>query len=173
MANTFVKIATVTVGSGGSSTLDFTSIPSTYTDLQLLISARSSDAVFLRGMLYKLNSNSSSIYSYRELYGFNTTAGSFSETNISNGFMGQMPGTSGTSNTFGSSLLYIPNYTGNTNKSLSIDNVTEINSALNWQNDLIAGLWANTSAITGIQIYPVSGNFAQYTTATLYGIKNS
>jgi hypothetical protein len=35
MANTYEAIATVEVGSGGASTIDFTSIPSTYTDLVL------------------------------------------------------------------------------------------------------------------------------------------
>ena len=40
MANTFEQITTVTVGSGGASSIDFTSIPQTYTDLVIKTSAR-------------------------------------------------------------------------------------------------------------------------------------
>jgi len=173
MALTYTAIATTTVGSGGSAAFDFTSIPSTYTDLQILLSARSADAVFLRAVNVQFNGSSSSIYSYKQLYGFSGGAGSFGETNIANTFVGQMPGTSATVSTFSNVSLYIPNYAGSTNKSMSVDSAPEINSSTNWQLDLTANLWSNTSAINRVYIYPGSGNFAQYSTATLYGIKNT
>ena len=40
MANTFVLLASTTVGSGGASSIDFTSIPATYTDLVVKVSGR-------------------------------------------------------------------------------------------------------------------------------------
>jgi hypothetical protein len=170
MATTYSLISSVTVGSGGAANIEFTSIPQTYTNLSILISGRSTDSVFLRAVNLRFNGNSSSIYSYKQLYGFNSSAGSFGETNISNMFTGQMPGTSGTANTFANGSIYISNYTSSNNKSVSIDNAPEINSGTNWQLDLIAGLWGNTAAITSVALIPGSGNFAQYSTAYLYGI---
>ena len=173
MATTYEAIATVEVGSGGSAGFDFTSIPSTYTDLAVALSMRSADAVFLKGVNLQFNGSSSSIYSYRQLYGESAGAGSFSETNIANTYVGQMPGTSATASTFANTSIYIPNYAGSTNKSLSIDSASEINSSTNWALNLLANLWASTDAINRVYIYPGSGNFAEYSTATLYGIKNS
>jgi len=173
MANTYTLISSVTVGSGGAANITFSSIPSTYTDLNILVSARSADTVFLKAVNLRFNGDASSVYSYRELYGFSGGAGSFSETNISNIFIGQIPGTSGTASTFANQSIYIPSYTSSSNKSVSIDSAPEINSASNWQLDLMAGLWANSSAITSVALIPGSGNFAQYSTAYLYGISNA
>jgi hypothetical protein len=174
MANTYTLISSVTVGSGGAANITFTSIPQTYTDLHLVVSARSADAVFLRGTSLRFNSNSSSSqYSYRELYGFNTSAGSFLETGIGQAFIGQIPGTSGTASTFGNTSIYIPNYTLSNSKSFSVDSTTEINSSSNWQNDLLANLWSETTAISSIYLLPSTGNYAQYSSAYLYGISNA
>jgi hypothetical protein len=173
MLTTYEAIATVTVGSGGSAGFDFTSIPSTYTDLLLALSMRSADAVFMRGVNFQFNGSSSSIYSYRQLYGESIGVGSYAETNIANTYAGQMPGTSGTASTFANTMIYVPNYAGSSNKSAFVDSTSEINSNSNYALNLIANLWASTSAINRVYVYPNSGNFAQHSTATLYGIKNS
>ena len=59
------------------------------------------------------------------------------------------------------------------NKSVSIDSVTESNDTSYGYQALVAGLWSNSAAITNITLTPETGNYAQYSTATLYGIKNS
>ena len=170
---TYVAIAKSTpAGAGGIAGIDFTSIPSTYTDLLVVISARSSVAAFLQGLYVQFNGSSATNYSYTELYGYNATTGSFKESSIANTFIGQLPGTSGTSNTFGSIELYIPNYAGSTNKPMSTTSTQEINSTTNWQGGAVANLWSNTAAINRIYIYG-SSNLAQYSSAWLYGIKNS
>jgi hypothetical protein len=66
--------------------------------------------------------------------------------------------------------IYFPNYASATNKSFSIDSVTENNATLANQF-LTAGLWSNTAAITSITLLAASGNLAYYSTASLYGIK--
>ena len=69
---------------------------------------------------------------------------------------------------------YIPNYSGSTYKSLSIDGVTEDNVTSNTgpYASLYAGLWSNSAPINSITLYPNgSANFAQYSTFTLYGVK--
>jgi hypothetical protein len=172
MANTFELIAAVTVGSGGAATIDFTSIPSTYTDLMLVTSCRSNRAAAADDLRFRLNGNTSSIYSYRQIYGFSGGAGSAMDTTTA-GVIGQTPAATSTASTFDNSSVYIPNYAGSTNKSYSIDNAWENNSTSAWQLNLFAGLFASTTAISSISVYPSTGSFVQYSTAYLYGVKNA
>jgi hypothetical protein len=165
--NTFVKIATVTVGSGGASSIAFSSIPSTYTDLCLKISARNTDPAAGSPAMYIGFNSSTSSFSNRYLYGNGASATSGTGTTGAS----IIDGGSNTTSTFASTEIYIPNYTSSNYKSYSIDNVQE-NNATTAYAVLYAGLWSNTAAITSIQLTG-DANFAQYSTATLYGIKNS
>jgi hypothetical protein len=162
-----VAIQTVTVGSGGASSIDFTNIPQTYTDLLLLTSLRNTSSSWEGWYLYFNNSNSN--LSVRYLLGQGSAASSGS---ISSGYGGTVPGANVTASTFENSCVYVPNYAGSNNKSYSSDNVAENNSTVGYQN-LIAGLWSQTSAITRFTIYPVGGTFVQYSTATLYGVTSA
>jgi hypothetical protein len=167
MANTYEAIATVTVGSGGAANIEFTSIPGTYTDLVIMTSMRGTDTSFQGWNLYFNGSNTN--LTNRYLLGDGSSA---SSGNFSAGYGGTVAGTNATASTFENSTVYIPNYTSSNNKSYSSDNVAENNATLAYVN-LIAGLWSSSSAITSVTLYPQVGNFAQYSTATLYGIKNS
>ena len=171
--STYVLISSATVGSGGAAGIDFTSIPSTYTDLQILVSARSTSAVTGLGFYFQFNGSSSAIYTLNELYAYSGGVGPYKGTSLTDIFAGYIPGTSTTANTFNSSNIYIPNYTSSTNKPALIYTSWEHNGTTNWENDTIAGLWASTAAINRVYIYPSSGNLAQYTTAYLYGISNA
>jgi len=169
MPDTFVKIATVTVGAGGAANIEFSSIPSTYTDLTILLSGRTSytGTVYRFGTI-QFNGVSTNL-STRNLYASsNTTPASDTATEIY--FWNNSA--SSTTSTFNNAQFYIPNYAGSTNKSLSIDTVAE-NNGTSWLGGLVAGLWSNTSAITSIQLVSNGGNFVQYSTATLYGISKS
>jgi len=169
MATTFVKIATVTVGAGGASTMDFTSIPSTYTDLLVLVSSRNSGANNNDDLLMRFNGSSTS-YSNKSIYGTGSAIASNSPftTYI---YGGSNNGNTSTASTFSSNSLYIPNYAGSAYKSVSVEGLQENNTSQAFMN-LIAGLWSNTAAITSISL--LSGaNFVQYSTATLYGISKS
>jgi hypothetical protein len=87
--------------------------------------------------------------------------------------VGDINGNTSTSNTFGNGSIYIPNYAGSNNKSVSTDVVVE-NNATESSQYLLAGLWSDTSAITTIRLYSRnSHNFLQYSTAYLYGISNA
>ena len=57
MANTYVLIASSTIGSGGGSSFDFTSIPSTYTDLLVKYSCRQNTSTGNGDMLLQFNNN--------------------------------------------------------------------------------------------------------------------
>jgi hypothetical protein len=170
MADTFVKIATVTVGSGGAASMDFTSIPSTYTDLCLKFSARSNTNIAGNGDLYYLLFNGSSAnFTKKYLYGSGTAAASLSTANNTYGWIDS---SDATASTFGNGEIYIPNYAGSSNKSFSTDSVTETNATAAY-TALLASLWSNTAAINQITLTSYAGSFVQYSTATLYGIKNS
>ena len=166
MPNTFTLIASSTVGSGGAATIEFTSIPATYTDLCLKLSARGDAAN--TAVKIQFNSSTSNL-STRYLYGSGSAASSF--TDASNIFA-YANSSSYTASTFANSEIYIPNYSGSSNKSVSVDAVTETNAAAA-DMALFAGLWSDSSAITSIKLLPNSGNFAQHSTAYLFGIKNS
>jgi len=171
MALTYVAIATTTVGSGGAANIEFTSIPQTYTDLLILASARSDRSSSTQDWIkVEYNSNASN-YSWRGLYANGSNV--YSEASSSNNRMGRIPAASATANTFGNCSLYIPNYAGSNNKSSSADGVGENNATEAW-SALDANLWSNSSAITSVKLTPADGTlFVQYSTATLYGIKNT
>ena len=160
------KIATVTVGAGGASSIDFTSIPGTFTDLLLVVSARSAVAGNLDGVVIRFNSSTTG-YSGKSLLGSGTTATSGSTADA-----GLTPAAGSTANVFSNSQTYIPNYAGSTNKSYATETVTENNASGAYQS-LQAGLWSNTAAITSISLVSENAStWVQYSTATLYGIKN-
>ena len=168
MPDTFIKIASVTVGSGGAASMSFSSIPSTYTDLCLKISARGTQSAAYATYTLSFNGSTSN-RSMRQLYGSGSSVTSSTEpSNIGTDAVGA----NATANTFSNTEIYIPNYAGSTNKSLSIDGVTE-NNATEAYTELYAALWSNTAAINSVTLTPLSGTFAQYSTATLYGIKSS
>lgn len=171
MANTYVLIASSTVGSGGASSISFTSIPQTYTDLLIKFSGRDDRGASATNLFITFNGSSSN-FSSRLLYGGGGATYSGTDTA---GFIGEDVGAGATSNTFSNGEIYIPNYTSSNYKSMSSDSVTENNSSTNGAayTMLIAALWSNTSAITSLTITPTPNSFVQYSTAYLYGIKNS
>lgn len=170
MATTFVKIQTVTVGSGGAANIDFTSIPQTFTDLKIVLSGRatSTNATLI---IYFNNDTTAANYTFRNI---NTVNGSTAVSNsATQPWISSAVNDSGfTASVFASSEIYIPNYTSANNKSFSADSVNE-NNAATTNMALNANIWSNTSAITRITLDPFGGDFAQYSTATLYGIKSS
>jgi hypothetical protein len=170
MPNTFELIASSTVGILGASTIDFSSIPSTYTDLKLVASVLSSSTSPVGNVYMSMAFNGSTANrTFRRVYGLGSSAGSDS------GSLAQ----AGTTNTilasssiYSSHDIYIPNYAGSNNKSISIDSAAENNSTVN-ELDLIAGLWSQTAAINQITLALSAGSFVQYSTAYLYGVKNA
>jgi len=163
----------VTVGAGGASSIDFTSIPQTYTDLRVVLSTRltSTGGTTDTTWLYSVNGNTSS-FTDRVLRADGSSASSFvpSETPL---YIGQSPTASGTTSTFASHSVYIPNYSiSGINKSISVDSAQENNLSTAYTG-FTAGIWAQTDAITSLSFTTNSGNFAQYTTAYLYGITSA
>jgi len=168
MPNTFELIASSTAGSGGVSSFTFSSIPSTYTDLVVKLSVRSV-GTSTNAILLRLNGSTSS-GTIQAVEGTGSTAYAWTDANS---YAGNIPASSTTANTFASNEVYIPNYAGSTNKSSSVDSVTENNATAAYAS-LQANLWSNTAAVTSITLAPNgSNNFAEFSTAYLYGVKNA
>jgi hypothetical protein len=173
MANpTFTLINSTTVGSGGASSVTFSSIPATYTDLVVKVSARDiATGISWDNLRLAFNSISSG-YSAKLLYGTSSTAASLSDTAGTYFNSMYIDSADQTVNTFGNLEIFIPNYTSSNYKSVSWDGVIETNSAAALVY-LGAGLLSNTAAISSMTFTPVTGNFVQYSTFSLYGINNS
>jgi hypothetical protein len=172
MPSTYKLISSVTVGSGGTASINFTSIPQTYTDLIVKISGRTTEAANFTTLVLTFNGNATS-YSHRFIQGNNSVAASSQGLSVTSLNLGYINGSNSTASTFGNMEIYIPNYTSANNKSVSVDAIQEINSTNNSVLWLNAGLWAQTTSINQITLTPAGGNFAQYSTASLYGIKKN
>lgn len=172
MANTYVKIASVTVGAGGAANIEFTSIPATYDDLVVKFSTRDSNNSTSQNINITFNGTGGTAYSERLLFGSGSAAQSFSASSAAFINYQYSTGALATASTFSNGEIYIPNYLASTNKSVSVDSVIE-NNATATAMGLNAGLFSNSSAITSIKLASPSGTFAQHSTATLYGIKKS
>jgi hypothetical protein len=173
MANTYTLISSVTVGSGGTSSISFTSIPQTYTDLKLVHSLRTNKSEpYSNGYM---SFNGSGTYTDRDLYGegSGSPGSSSSSSSLYTQRINWTTGNTATANTFGSGEVYIPNYTSSNAKSISADNVCENNATASLV-DIGAGSFSGTSAINSITIIPPTGStYLQYGTVYLYGISNA
>lgn len=165
MANTYTKIANYTAA-GSVASIDFSSIPATYTDLLLKVSARNSTNG-PAGIFVAFNGSTTTFTNkYLEGNGSTVASGSLSR------YVSSEDASTYTASTFSNNEIYIPNYLGSNNKTYSADGVVENNATTTYAT-LTAGLWSTTSAINQITLTLSAGNFVIYSTATLYGIKNS
>jgi len=159
MASTYEPIATYTA-TGSSGTLSFTSIPSTYTDLILVVNGSVNTGNNTR---MRFNNDTGSNYSMTVLAGDGSSAASYrdsSQTSFS------YPGYATTG--MGTYIIQIQNYS---NTSTYKTFISRNSNAAN-QAQVGVGLWRSTSAINQVDLYTASGaTWTTSTTATLYGIK--
>ena len=174
MPTTMKLIAKVSLGADAAN-IEFTSIPGTFTDLCILMSARSdrnSSPSMEDSLKIRINGDSASNYTSRLLYGAtnsNNVASASEATNYAVCYV-TMTSTANTASTFGNAAIYIPNYTGTTNKSFTVEGVSEQNGA-NAGIGVAACLWSSSSAITSVLLYPYHGsNLKSGSSAFLYGI---
>ena len=160
-------IETVTVGSGGQASITFSSIAASWTDLLLVTSLRSGRvAVAEEYRIYFNGSTANLTTRYLEGAG----SGSGASGTAAYGFIGVGGSSTSTASTFGSQSIYIPNYASSNYKSFSVDSVMENNATTSYQ-DIVAGLWSSTAAITSVTLTNGTGsNWLEFSTASLYGI---
>jgi hypothetical protein len=164
MAITYEPIATTTLAAINT-VITFSTIPSTYTDLKLVLvstGTASNQSRFLR-----INGDTATNYSYTYINGNGTTAASARATSTTNIDPTQAIGTSTTIPQIWTFELF--SYAGSTNKSVLFSHIADNNGTGEILNGV--GLWRSTSAITSLTIgMSGTGSMAIGTTATLYGI---
>jgi hypothetical protein len=174
MANTYTLISSNTLSSSAAS-VTFSSIPATYTDLVLRVSARTTEANTDSSFNVTFNSDTATNYSRTRLVGNGATASSSRLSNSTSiDTSHNANGSTSTSNTFSNVEIYIPSYLVSQNKPVGLSNALENNTTTAYIN-ASAGLWRNTAAITSIVLngIPGAGSFASGSSFYLYGIKNS
>lgn len=172
----FESIATVTVGSTSVANVEFTSIPGTYTHLQVRCFGHLSGSGNVGDIIrMTFNSDTASNYSYHLLQGNGSSASADAAASNSWIYSGVYPDSFGFSQAFGLSVIDILDY-ANTNKYKTTRTLFgyEFNNTNYSRTALGSGLWQSTNAITSIKL--VSGlalNFTQYSSFALYGIKSA
>jgi len=157
---TMTLVETITVGSGGVASIEFSGIPQDGVDLVVVHSLRNEGAS--GGVRIWENGNTTQ-GNNKNLTG--NGSGAYSFTNLSYLTLGNTSGQ--TVNTFGNGSIYIPNYTSAAAKSIYADGVQE-NNATSANMSITAGVTFGTAAITSIAISYSSGDIAEYSTASLY-----
>ena len=167
MAKTYEPIATTTLGSAQSS-ITFSSIPSTYTDLILVAGSLGMNNAGSAGKV-RFNGDTGSNYSDTVLLGTGSSASSYREANANNirvyGFNVGPTGSGNNDNV----IVHIQNYANSTTYKTVVcrSNITQVELAA------VVGLWRSTSAITSVTFVAYNGTdtFTTGSTFTLYGIK--
>jgi hypothetical protein len=159
MPATYEPIATNTLGSNAAS-VTFSSIPSTYTDLVLVLNTITSTSS--EYMTVTINSDTGSNYSRMNVSGNGTVVSSGRSSNETVWYIAVE--TYGTNSLKFNSITHFMNYSNTTTNKTFLSRASHTDLG----TDAVVGLWRNTSAINTIK---VNSNFATGSTFTLYGIK--
>ena len=172
----YESIQTVSVGSGGASSVTFSSIPSTYKHLQIRGIARDSRTTYVNSnLIIRFNGDSGSNYSWHNLQGNgSSTAGraGSNDTAIRSNVLAAGGAPTGSFAGYVTDLLDYANT--NKNKTLRSLGGMDSNGAVLGEGgfiELLSGNWRSTSAITSVTLAADTPNFLQYSSFALYGIK--
>ena len=171
VTSSFESIASAT-GTGSSGTITFSSIPSTYTSLQIRIMCQDNDSA-LGNISLQINGDTATNYTrhYLNADGASVTAvGSITQSNI---LGSQVYGNNPASSITGVIIWDIHNYASTSQyKTVRTFGGYDSNGAGNIR--LTSGLWQSTSAITSLSFFLNSGgNWSNKSVFALYGIKGA
>ena len=169
MATTYTLISSNVLSSSAAS-VTFNSIPSTYTDLVLRVSARNDSNDSL--ILMTFNGDTSGVWSRTSLRGDGSAASSGNNTSLARMQLEYADISTNTASTFNNMEIYIPSYLASQNKPISNFGVQETNATAA-SMAASAGLWRITSAVSSITLSFSASNFVSGSSFYLYGIKNS
>jgi len=171
VTGSYDSIATQTVGSGGTSSITFSSIPSTYKHLQIRAIGRYTAST--KNLYYNFNGDTTDTnYYIHSIYGDGSTA---SAAAVQLPIIANDPfaDSAYSANVFGAAVIDILDY-ANTNKYKTSRALGGADTNGSGTVRFTSSLWQNTSAVTSITLRPQAGlgaNFAQYSSFALYGIK--
>mgnify|MGYP003333341508 CR=1 FL=1 len=172
LATSFESIATVTVGAGGSASVSFTSIPSTYQHLQLRYIARDTgtggggDNLAIRA-----NSDSGTNYTYHVLYGNGSAPGASGNTSRTYSYTGLVSNGGNTASVFTAGVVDILDYSSSGSKYKTFRSLSGYDANGSGIVAMESCVWMNTNAITSLDITCTNGNYVQFSSFALYGVK--
>jgi hypothetical protein len=174
MAITYKQIASTTV-SALTTTVTFSSIPSTFTDLHIVNSLRGqSNASTLNSIMYFNGINGGVAYSQQNwFYHFGSAGSNISLTNSNIQEMYIPTNSSNVPNAYAAYSIYIGDYASAAPKNIIAHGGFASNSSADSSFRVIGGLWNSTDAITSISFNVTANNFAVDSMFTLYGIKKA
>jgi hypothetical protein len=170
--NSYESIATVNVGVLGAASVTFSSIPATYTHLQVRYIGRDNRASASDDLMFRLNSDATTAnYNSHRLYGDGSAVSADRVTGFAGTLSAFVTGATAGASMFGAGVTDILDY-ANTNKYKTTRSIGGNDQNGSGFVSFISGLWMSTSAITNIEIIPLNGTlFTQYSSFALYGIK--
>lgn len=168
----YESIATVTVGAGGASSIDFTSIPATYTHLQIRgIVKNNSTSTTADANGLQFNSDTATNYNTHYIQGDGASAVSGGVANLNFIYAGYCARSNASyTSMFGVSVIDILDY-ADTNKYKTVRTLSGVDMNGSGYSFFSSGAWRSTSAITSIKLFISGNNYVQYSTFALYGIK--
>jgi hypothetical protein len=165
----FESISTTTVGAGGVASITFSSIPSTYSHLQIRgLNKDTQAAPGTQVLSVQFNGDTAANYSFHRLTGNGSTASAAAGTSTTLFYTGST--ILNVANTFGTFILDILDYK-DTNKYKTARSLDGSDANGSGEISLRSGSWRNTAAITSITLTPTGTGIAQYSSFALYGIK--
>ena len=174
------SIATISVGSGGASSIEFTSLPTGFQHLQVRFLVQQGSGSAFAGNIYtllRLNSDSTAgNYPSHTLEGSgaSATASAITGTSYSYAYVAQSYLDTGTSSVFAAGVIDLLDY-GSTSKNKTIRCFNGWDANGSGVVSLHSAAWLSTSAVTSLALFPnvtSSRTFKQHTTAALYGIRS-
>lgn len=172
MANTYIPITSTVLGTNSSSII-LSSIPNTYKDLVLKVSARITQADIDGPCNMRFSGDTASNYSVNYILAF-TSAGIAGQQSNATSFniVGGISAANATANTFGNLEIYIPNYANSAYKQIGLNHAPEsVTTYASWLYPYFgttSGYWRNSSAVDSIELF--GPTFVAGTSLYLYGI---
>jgi len=172
MPPSYESIATITVGAGGSASIDLQSIPSTFTHLQIrgLVQNTTANTSVTSGTV-RFNNDTGANYAYHYLNGSGSATGAGGLNSQTSALATTDIGTNAT-NVFGTFVMDILDYK-NTSRYKTFRCLSGVDNNGSGYLQIFSGLYMSTSAINRITFIPGASNYSQNSTIAIYGIKEA
>jgi hypothetical protein len=166
------SIATVTVGSGGAANMEFTSIPGTYQHLQIrMLQKFTTTSGTISNGRARFNSDTGNNYARHLLYGDGGGAYADAGASIAYAYIGwPTDSNAARADRFSVSIIDILDY-ASTSKTKTVRTFHGSDYNGSGYVGVSSALWNSTSAVTTITLTSDTGNWAQHSTAALYGLR--
>ncbi len=170
---TFILLGSTSLTSGSAANVTFSNIPLGYKDLIVKISARSTRSGQPEdGLAVAVNGSGGTTWTLNSSNGSSNLSGTLSSLGYGAAWMGRIPAATATANSFGNYELLLADYSSSNDKTYFCDSITENNSSNAAYITQQATYYASTLPITSLTFGSANASLAQYSTFSLYGIRN-